>query len=336
MRVLVTGHSGYIGSRLVPFLEAAGHEVVGYDLGLYRQAWFLRPAPEPDGRDVREAESDDLAGCDAVVHLAALSNDPLGDLAPQLTYAINHAAALRLASAAKRAGIPRFVFASSCSLYGGSGGAFVDETAPFAPLTPYGETKAWVERDLHLLADESFSPTYLRNATVYGTSSGLRLDVVVNNLTALAVASGEIVLQSDGTPWRPQLHVEDACRAILATIEAPREIVHDQAFNVGISEENYQVKELAAIVASVVEGATVRLAEGAEPDSRSYRVDFSKIDSVLTGFRPAWTVERGVDELAAAFREAELSLADFPRYTRLAEIKRLKAAGSLDEELRWR
>lgn len=336
MRVLVTGLSGYIGSVLLPFLQSAGHTVTGFDAGLYAQCGFGQtPPPRPNRRDVRDVEPTDLENIDAVVHLAALSNDPLGDLDASLTYQINHGAAVRLAEAAKTAGVERFIFASSCSLYGASGKGLIDETVPFAPVTPYGKSKAMVEDDLNGLADDDFSPVSLRNATVYGVSPGLRLDIVVNNLTAWAIATGQIVLLSDGTPWRPQVHVEDACRALLAVLEAPRAIVHNQAFNVGKTEENYQVRELAAMVSEAVPGSRLSIADDAGPDPRSYRVDFSKLPSLVPAFKPEWDVPRGIRQLAEAFTEARLAEADFPRYTRLKEVRRLLESGQLSPELRW-
>lgn len=334
-RVLVTGASGYIGSVLVPLLERAGHDVTSVDLGLYRESAFGSGLRDPDGSDVRTMQPVDLVGHDAVIHLAAISNDPVGNLNPELTYDINHRASTRLAELAREAGVRRFLFSSSCSLYGASDQPYVTETASMAPVTPYAESKVLVERDLHDLADDEFSPTYLRNATVYGSSPALRLDIVVNNLTAWAVATGRIVLESDGSPWRPQIHVEDVASAFIAVLEAPLEVIHDEAFNVGTTEENYQVRDIAEIVSETVPEAELEIAEGAGPDNRSYRVDFSKIRERLDRFRPTWTVRRGVEDLTYRFQQAGMTREDFARYTRLAEIRRLQELHRLSERLTW-
>ncbi len=339
MRVLVAGDRGYIGAVMVPFLRAAGHEVDGLDVGLY-EGCDLGPAPEDvSGRpqaDIRDVQPADLASYDTVICLAALSNDPLGDLNPAATFSVNLDGTLQLARAAKRAGIERFLFASSCSLYGAAGSAGVTEDAELYPVTAYGEAKVLAERELSRLADDSFSPTYLRNATAYGASPRLRLDIVVNNLTAVALTTGEVRLQSDGTPWRPLVHIEDISRAFLAVLEAPREIVHDQAFNVGRAEDNVQVRDIADMVRDAVPGAVVSLADDAGPDLRNYRVDFSKLVGSFPDLKLQWTTSAGVTELLTAYRTHGMTLDDFnsSRYVRLRRIRELIEAGQLDDMLR--
>ena len=338
MRVLVAGDRGYIGAVLVPFLRAAGHQVDGLDLGLYEGCDLGPPAPgmgpQPP-RDMRDTEPADLAGYDAVACLAALSNDPLGHLNPKTTYSVNLEGTLQLARAAKAAGIGRFLFASSCSLYGAAGSAAVAEDAELFPVTPYGETKVTAERELSLLAGDSFSPVYLRNATAYGFSPRLRLDIVVNNLTAVALTTGEVRLESDGSPWRPLVHIEDISRAFLAMLEAPREKIHNEAFNIGRSEDNVQVRDIAELVRDAVPGSALSFAAGAGPDLRDYRVDFSKLTGTFPDLQLRWGVADGVAEMVAAYTARGLTYDDFrsSRFVRLRRISELLDGGHLDSLL---
>ncbi len=339
MKVLVTGHDGYIGCVLVPMLQKHGHEVVGLDSGLFIGCEFEDPALacETIRADVRDVPEEELVGFDAIIHLAGISNDPLGDLNPQCTYDINHLASLRLAQLAKKVGVPRFLHSSSCSLYGAAGQDAVTENATFNPVTPYGESKEFVERDVAPLADENFHPTFLRNATAYGLSPRLRGDLVVNNLTGYAMTTGKVLLRSDGTPWRPLVHIEDISLAFLAVLHSPVEKIHNEAYNVGLTSENYQMKDVARIVEEVVPGSKVTFDEGAGPDKRCYKVSCDKIVNELPEYQPQWTVRKGVEQLYEAYKAHGLTLEEFEssRYLRIKHIDGLQQSGQLDAELRW-
>ncbi|HET9848891.1 MAG TPA: NAD(P)-dependent oxidoreductase [Candidatus Dormibacteraeota bacterium] len=355
MRVLVTGHDGYVGSVMVPVLQEAGHEVVGLDTGFFTDSRFLQAPTLPKGRgkstpagrgagvvshrkDIRDITAGDLHGIEAVVHLAALCNDPLGNLNEAWTAEINHAASVSLARLAKAAGIQRFLFASSCSIYGASGGnSPLTEEAPLDPLTPYAQSKIQTEADLIELADSGFSPVLMRNATAYGVSPRLRADLVLNNLVGWAWTTGKVKILSDGTAWRPLVHVEDIAGAFAAALGAPRQAVHAQAFNVGAQGENYQVRTLAEIVRETVPGCEIELAGQATHDPRNYQVDFHKLETALPGFYPRWTARSGAWQLYLAYRAAGLSLEDFEsrKYSRLKQLEYLIDRGQLDETLRW-
>ena len=343
MRVLVTGHKGYIGAVMAPILVQEGYEVVGLDSDIFEDCAFSEPHLEiPEIRkDIRDVAPADLAGFDAVIHLAAISNDPIGNLNPQLTYEINYLASVRLASLARDAGVERFLFSSSCSMYGASGNDILTEEAEFNPVTPYAHSKVLVEQDLARLAGDNFSPVFMRNATAYGVSPRLRFDLVINNLAAHAYTTGLVYLMSDGTPWRPVVHINDITNAFIAALRAPREVIHNQAFNVGVNSENYRVRELAEIVQQVAAqrngGCRIEIAPGAGPDLRNYRVDFSKIARMLPGFKPSWNARLGAEQLFAAYQQVGLQRVDFegPRFRRIDHINELLASGRLEADLRW-
>ena len=339
MRVLVTGHTGYIGSKLTPMLLAKGYDVVGLDTDLFRDCTFtgeLADVPHI-GKDVRDVTADDIAGFDAIIHLAALSNDPLGDYDPGLTESINDEASVKIAQMAKDAGVGRFLFASSCSNYGAAGEDFMTEDSPLDPITPYGVSKVAVERAVGPLADENFCPVFLRASTAYGVSPRLRFDLVLNNLVAWAFTTGKVMLKSDGSPWRPVVHVEDICSAYLALLEADADTVRGQAYNIGTTTENYQIRDLAETVAEVVPDCEVSLADDAAPDKRCYRVDCNRIATEIPGFKPQWTIRRGAEELYETYKAVGLTLEDFEgqRFQRIAHVKHLIDRGDLDTSLRW-
>lgn len=339
MKLLITGHKGYIGSVAAVMARNAGYEVTGLDSDLYSGCDFGAP-PEAFPtilKDLRDVELEDVKGFDAVIHFAALCNDPLGDLDPELTTEVNFRASLRLAELARRAGVRRFVMASSCSMYGASGDAMIDETAELSPLTAYARSKVWTEEALRKLAGPGFSPIFMRNATAYGASPRLRLDLVLNNLVAAAYTTGKVLIKSDGTPWRPIIHIEDISGAALAALEAPLETVHNQSFNVGQNEENYQVRDLAEIVRQTVPGSAVEYASDGGPDLRCYRVDFSRIRTAIPGFRPKWNARRGAEQLYEAFRRVDLKAGDVEgaRYKRIVRMGQLLDSGVLQSDLRW-
>lgn len=326
---------------MVPLLIREGHSVTGLDSDWFEQSAFSEMPGKIVSRkkDLRDLGPSDVEGFDAIVHLAGLSNDPLGDLNPALTHEINHGASVQLARLAKKAGVGRFLFSSSCSTYGAANPEeLLDEEAEFRPVTAYGRSKVLVEQDVAKLADANFSPVFLRNATAYGVSPRLRFDLVLNNLVAWALTTGRIYIKSDGTPWRPIVHIEDICRAFIAALNAPREVIHCKAFNVGRTEENYQIRDLAEIVRETVPGCRVDYAQGGGPDTRCYRVNFSKINRTLPEFKPRWNARRGARELYDALRDANLRPEDFegPRYKRIAHLQQLLNSGRLGADLRWR
>jgi len=343
MKVLVTGTEGYIGARLAPWLTTRGHEVVGLDTGFYRDGTlYLDPIglpqlPRTICKDLRTVVPQDFEGFDAVVHLAELSNDPLGQNRPEITFKINHEGSVRIAQAARRAGVKRLVYASSCSVYGIGAADFVDETSPVNPQTAYAQCKTLVERDLKPMADQDFSVVFLRNATAYGASPRMRFDIVLNDLCALAWTKKKIAMISDGSPWRPIVHVEDICEAMRCALEAPAEIVNGEVFNVGATQENYRVREIAEIVASVFPGCEVTVGPP-RGDNRSYRVSFDKIATRLPAFKARWTAKMGAEELRRLFERIEMSSEtyEFRAFTRLKQMKYLQRTRQVDEDLYWR
>ena len=344
MKILVTGTEGYIGSRLAPLLISAGHDVTGLDAGFYRDGWLysspvdVPSTPKTLTKDLRKVEERDLEGFDAMIHLAELSNDPLGENRPEVTYQINHIGSVRLAQMAKRVGMRRFVYASSCSVYGvGQGDAVLDENSPTNPQTAYAKCKTFVERDVKPLADDKFSVVFLRNATAYGPSPRMRFDIVINDLCGLAWTIKRIAMTSDGSPWRPVVHVEDICTAMRCAVEAPASSINGEVFNVGANSENYRVRELADIVAGVFTGCEVTVGPP-KGDNRSYRVAFDKISSRLPGFKCANDARKGAEQLRALFERIEMSkdTFEFRAFTRLKQLRYLSRTNQIDDNFFWR
>lgn len=339
MRVMVTGNLGYIGTVLAPMLLNKGYQVVGLDADLYRFCTFGDGFIEVPTikKDIRDITVEDLYGVDAICHLAGLSNDPLGNLNSELTFEINYKASVKLAELAKKMGIKRYIFSSSCSNYGTGGEQMLNEESPLNPVTPYGESKVFVEKEVSMMADERFSPTFLRNATVYGVSPRLRFDLAVNNLVAWAFTTGKIMMKSDGSPWRPLIHIEDVCRAFIAVLEAPLELVHNKKFNVGVTKDNVQIRDIAKIVADVVPDCRIEFAQGACSDKRCYKVNCDRLPKILPSFRPKWNIRRGAEQLYQTYKKYGLTLEEFegPRYQRIGQIRKLLAEGVIDHTLHY-
>jgi len=339
-KVLITGHQGYIGSVMAPIIKSAGYEVFGLDTNYYDDDCLF--VPNTGGipninKDIRDITEKDLEGFDTIIHLAALSNDPLSNLRPELTYDINHKASVSLATLGKSAGVKRFIFSSSCSMHGSVDAGKVYETTPVKPLTPYGESKIMAETDISALADGNFSPTFLRNGTVYGVSPKLRIDIVLNNLVGWAVTTGKVVLYTDGSPWRPLIHVEDVCNAFLLVLQAPIETIHNQVFHVGFDDENYQIRELAEIVQSVVPNCELEFSSDHDGDQRTYIADFGKIHQTFPEFRPKWNARLGAEQLYQAYQRSEMSFSNFMgnKFMRLKQIDQLIQNNRVDDTLRW-
>lgn len=340
MKVLVTGTEGYLGSLLPPILIQRGHEVIGVDTGYYKVGWLYNGTEvtaKTLNKDIRHITAEDLEGVEAIVHMAELSNDPTGQLSPNITYDINHKGSVRLATLAKTAGVRRFVYMSSCSVYGVATEGDVTEETPVNPQTAYADCKTLVERDVMAMAEDSFSPTFLRNATAFGASPRMRFDIVLNNLAGLAWTTKEIKMTSDGTPWRPLVHALDICKAIVCTLEAPRDIVHNQIFNVGDTANNYQVKEIAQIVAQIFKGCQLSFGQNGA-DNRSYRVSFEKINKTLPGFKCEWDAVRGAGQLFDIFSLIDMSEETFlfRGFTRLKQLEYLIRTGQIDQDFFWK
>ena len=339
MKILVTGTEGYLGSLLAPILMQHGHEVIGVDTGFYKVGWLYNGTeliPKTLNKDIRHITSEDLKGVEAVVHMAELSNDPAGQLAPHITYEINHQGSVRLAQLAKATRVERFIYMSSCSVYGVATDDYVTESSPVNPQTDYAKCKTLVERDVQPLADDRFSPTFLRNATAYGASPRMRFDIVLNNLAGLAWTTKEIKMTSDGTPWRPLVHALDICKAILCTLKAPKDLVHQQIFNVGDTAHNYQVREIAETIAEVFTGCQLSFGQS-NGDNRSYRVSFEKINSKLPGFKCDWNAKSGAQQLFDLFTQIDMSAETFSfrGFTRLKQLEYLIRTQQIDRNFFW-